>query len=127
MAEHIVIWHIDKGRIESDSQEEGNTGWNVETLSERVQRDLKFYNCSRIHSVNGYGCAFLDGNLSDIILDLAKYPSCLKFRVRPASDPNQVGLVFEKMKEGAQPLDMDTVLGTSVENFRNPKVGDSLP
>lgn len=115
---HIVIWYIDKRGLGSDEAEQRQDDWSVETLPEGIARDLKYYNCSRIHSVNGYGCAFLEGNLSDIIRDLSKYPPCLKFRVRPSTDSQEVGIIFEKIKEGVQLPDMDAVLETSLNISR---------
>ena len=116
-ANHLVMWCVDKKKIESIRHKEDDTVWNVETLSESVKRDMGYHNCTRIHAASGYGCAFLDGNLSQIILDLTKYKPYLKFKFHPAGDLDRVGAVFEKMREGAQLPDMEMVLDTSIENF----------
>lgn len=123
MPEHLVIWFIDRAKIESHERQKSGPGWSVEALSERVRQDFKYYNCRRMHAVNGYGCAFLEGNLSEIMLDLMKYQPYLKFKFHPAEDPDQVGLIFEKLKEGFQVPDMHAILGTSIEGFQeNPKI-----
>ena len=129
MAEHLVVWHIDKGKIESGLQGDGAAIWSVESLSERVQRDLSYYRCSRIHAVNGYGCALLDGNLSSIMLDLAKYPPCLRFQVRPSTDLSQVGVMLEKMRQGAvqNTPDMEHVAQYSIDRLADSNTAATKP
>lgn len=116
--EHLVIWHIDRAKIEMHQRRNKDSAWSVEALAESVKQDFRYYRCRRIHAVNGYGCAFLEGNLSNIMMDLMKYRPYLRFKFLPAQDPDRVGLIFERMKEGLPVPDMHAILGTSIEGFQ---------
>lgn len=117
-ATHIVMWYIDRERIASERQLGGCAALSVDSLSQGVRWDLGYYNCSRIHSANGYGCAFVEGKLSEILLDLLKYKPYLKFKFHPASDLDQVAVVFEKFKERVQLPDMETVLDVFIQDLQ---------
>ena len=123
-AKYLVIWLIDKGQVESARQRKGESVPDVEMLSENVKREIRSYNCIRFHAVNGYGCAFLDGKLRDIMLDLQKYRPFLSFKFLPVEDISRVGELFEKMKEREPSFGMETVLGSSLENCQKALKGE---
>jgi hypothetical protein len=115
---HMVMWYIDREKIASERQLGGCAALSVDSLSQGVRWDLGYYNCSRIHSANVYGCAFVEGKLSEILLDLLKYKPYLKFKFHPANDLDQVAVVFEKFKESFQLPDMGTVLDAVIEDLQ---------
>ena len=96
MGKYLLLWNLDPARIPVDPKERG-TGWGV--LMEMVKKDLEKGIMKDWGSfvAEGKGFCVMEGDETEISINLQRYSPYVGFETHPFMSANQVGKMLKAL------------------------------